>query len=348
MAKKKEETYPGYEELRAALQSGGPANVYIFFGEETYLMQQAVEQLRALLVPAGFEEFNYHRLTGKGLTVQELTEAVEDMPMMSQSTFVTVTDMDVFKLDEAQRTALVSLLEDFPEYCTLVFLYRQLPYKKDGKLKKLTAAVAAHTTEIEFAPQGRQKLQKWVRRRFAAFDKELDDNAIDHLLFTCGSLMDGLVPEINKIAAYAKGKRVTVADIDAVADPVLDARIFDMTNAVTARDYDRAAAVLAELLRMQTEPIAILAVLGRELRQLYTARLALDGKKDAVWVKELWRMTSAYPATKLMEAARSVSRPWCRDAVRRCQTLDRRMKSERNLDAEGALKLFLMELAGAR
>ena len=205
MAKKKEETYPGYEELRAALQSGGPANVYIFFGEETYLMQQAVEQLRALLVPAGFEEFNYHRLTGKGLTVQELTEAVEAMPMMSQSTFVTVTDMDVFKLDEAQRTALVSLLEDFPEYCTLVFLYRQLPYKKDGKLKKLTAAVAAHTTEIEFAPQGRQKLQKWVRRRFAAFDKELDDNAIDHLLFTCGSLMDGLVPEINKIAAYAKG-----------------------------------------------------------------------------------------------------------------------------------------------
>lgn len=348
MAKKKEETYPGYEELRAALQSGGPANVYIFFGEETYLMQQAVEQLRALLVPAGFEEFNYHRLTGKGLTVQELTEAVEAMPMMSQSTFVTVTDMDVFKLDEAQCTALVSLLEDFPEYCTLVFLYRQLPYKKDGKLKKLTAAVAAHTTEIEFAPQGRQKLQKWVRRRFAAFDKELDDNAIDHLLFTCGSLMDGLVPEINKIAAYAKGKRVTVADIDAVADPVLDARIFDMTNAVTARDYDRAAAVLAELLRMQTEPIAILAVLGRELRQLYTARLALDGKKDAVWVKELWRMTSAYPATKLMEAARSVSRPWCRDAVRRCQTLDRRMKSERNLDAEGALKLFLMELAGAR
>lgn len=348
MAKKREETYPGYEELRAALQSGGPANVYIFFGEETYLMQQAVEQLRALLVPAGFEEFNYHRLTGKGLTVQELTEAVEAMPMMSQRTFVTVTDMDVFKLDEAQRTALVSLLEDFPEYCTLVFLYRQLPYKKDGKLKKLTAAIAAHTTEIEFAPQGRQKLQKWVRRRFAAFDKELDDNAIDHLLFTCGSLMDGLVPEINKIAAYAKGKRVTVADIDAVADPVLDARIFDMTNAVTARDYDRAAAVLAELLRMQTEPIAILAVLGRELRQLYTARLALDGKKDAVWVKELWRMTSAYPATKLMEAARSVSRPWCRDAVRRCQTLDRRMKSERNLDAEGALKLFLMELAGAR
>ena len=150
MAKKKEEAYPGYDEFRAALQNGGPANVYIFFGEETYLMQQAVEQLRTMLVPAGFEEFNYHRLTGKGLTVQELTETVEAMPMMAQNTFVTVTDLDIFKLDEAQRAALVSLLEDFPEYCTLVFLYRQLPYKKDGKMKKLTAAVAAHATEVEF------------------------------------------------------------------------------------------------------------------------------------------------------------------------------------------------------
>ncbi len=32
-------------------------------------MQQAVAELQARLVPAGFEEFNYHRLAGKGLTV---------------------------------------------------------------------------------------------------------------------------------------------------------------------------------------------------------------------------------------------------------------------------------------
>lgn len=348
MAKKKETTYPGYEEFRTSLRGGECANVYIFFGEETYLMQQAVEQLRELLVPAASEAFNYHRLGGKNVTVQELTEAAEAMPMMAERTLVTVTDMDIFKLDESQRTALTALLEDFPDYCTLVFLYRQIPYKRDGKLKKLAAAVAAHTTEIEFAPQGRQKLQKWVRRRFAALGKEIDDATIDHFLFTCGNLMDGLVPEITKLAAYAKGSSVTSADIDAVADPILEARIFDMTNAVSARDYDRAAAVLAELFRMQTEPIVILGALSRELRQLYTARLALEGNKDAVWLKDLWRMSSDYPAKKLMQSARGVSRAWCREAVQRCQVLDRRMKSGRNVDSEGALKLFLMELAGAQ
>ena len=85
--------------------------------------------------------------------------------------------------------------------------------------------------------------------------------------------MTELVPEIGKIAAYAKGRAVTVEDINAVADPVLDARVFDMTNSITAGKYDQAAQVLGELLRMQTEPIVILAAVGKELRRLYTARM---------------------------------------------------------------------------
>ena len=338
----------GYEALRAAIRAGVPANLYIFYGEERYLLQTMAQQLKDLLIPESFEEFNYHRLTGKGLTVQELAETAEAMPMMAEHTLITVSDMDIFKLDEGQRTALIQLLSDFPPYCTLVFLYEQVTYKRDGKMKKLCAALNESVQEVEFVQQERSDLLKWLKRRFAATGHDIDQTAADHLLFTCGSLMRGLIPEIEKIAAYAKGERITVADIDAVAEPVLDARIFDMTNAVTARDYDRAAAILSELLRMQTEPIVILAALGKELRRLYTARLALDGGKDRIWLKELWSMSSDYPAKLLLQAARKVDHAWCRQAVKRSQTLDRRMKSERNMDSEGELKLFLMELAGAR
>ena len=338
----------GYEALRAAIKAGVPANLYIFYGEERYLLQTMARQLKELLIPGGFEEFNYHRLTGKGLTVQELAETAEAMPMMAEHTLITVTDMDIFKLDESQRTALIDLLGDFPPYCTLVFLYEQVPYKRDGKMKKLCAALNEYVQEVEFVQQERSDLLKWLKRRFAATGHDIDQTAADHLLFTCGSLMRGLIPEVEKIAAYARHERITVADIDAVAEPVLDARIFDMTNAVTARNYDRAAAILADLLRMQTEPIAILAALGKELRRLYTARLALDGGKDRVWLKELWSMSSDYPAKLLLQAARNVDHDWCRQAVKRCQVLDRRMKSERNMDSEGELKLLLMELAGGR
>ncbi len=46
--------------------------------------------------------------------MQELTEVTEAMPMMAQHTMVVVTDLDIFRLDEQQRTALMALLADFP------------------------------------------------------------------------------------------------------------------------------------------------------------------------------------------------------------------------------------------
>ena len=268
--------------------------------------------------------------------------------MMAQHTLVTVEDLDLFKLDEGQRNALIALLDDMPEYCTLIFVYNMLEYKRDGKLKKLCAALDKNVCVVEFAQQERSQLINWLRRRFAALGHDIDPSTADHLLFTCGTLMTDLVPEIEKIAAYAKQERITIADINAVADPVLDARVFDMTNCVTAGKYDDAARVLADLLRMQTDPIVILAALGKELRKLYTARMALDSGKDRFWLKQLWSMSSDYPAKLLLQAARKVDHSWCASAVVRCQKLDRRMKSERGIDSESELKLFLMELAGAR
>ena len=67
--------------------------------------------------------------------------------------------------------------------------------------------------------------------------------------------MTGLVPEIIKIGTYAKGKAITQKDIDAVADPVLSAEVFKLSDAVLQSDYDRAASILGDLLKMQTEMV---------------------------------------------------------------------------------------------
>lgn len=343
----KEKNTAGFDRLREDLKGDALKNVYVFYGEEAYLRTSYLEQIRRKLIPAGFEEFNDHRLSGKNLSIQELAETAEAMPMMAEHTLITVTDLDIFKMDESGRTQLIELLEDFPAYCTLIFIYDTVAYRRDKKMKKLCAAMDKYVSEVEFFQQDRERLLKWLKKRFAALGKEIDGTAVDHLLFTCGTLMSDLVPEVEKIGAYAKGDRITVEDINAVADPVLDARVFDMTDCITAGKYDDAAKVLADLLRMQTEPIVILAAVGKTMRQLYTARMALDNGKDRFWLANLWGIKE-YPAKLFLQAAGKVSHEWCAAAVKKCQTLDRRMKSERNMDSEQELKLFLMELAGSR
>ena len=106
----------GYQKLKSDLSAGNIGQVYIFYGEESYLREYYLGEIKKKLVPAGFEEFNYHRLSGKTLTMQELNEAVEAMPMMAERTFIRVDDVDLFKLPEAQRTQYAQLLSDIPGY----------------------------------------------------------------------------------------------------------------------------------------------------------------------------------------------------------------------------------------
>ena len=101
-------------------------------------------------------------------------------------------------------------------------------------------------------------------------------------------------------------------------------------------------------MKMQTEPIVILAALGSQLRRITTARMAIDSGKDKYWLMELWGMKFDYPAKALLAAAKRTTADWCADAVCQCQVLDRRMKSERGIDAAGELKLLLVRLGAGR
>ena len=337
-----------YQKLKADISAGTVGCAYIFYGEESYLREYYLGELRKKLVPTGFEEFNYHRLEGKELTVQALTEMAEAMPMLSERTLIVATDFDIFKLNEEQRERLIALLEDLPPYCCLVFVYDTVAYKPNKTMKKLCKAVEQHVQAVEFRAQDSSDLVAWIARRFRALDKDIDRQTAEYLIFTCGGLMTGLVPEIAKIGAYAKGKTITQKDIDDVADPVLSAEVFKLSDAVLQGNYDLAASILGDLLKMQTEPIMILAALGSQLRRIYTARLAIDSGKDKYWLMELWEMKSDYPAKLLLTAAKRTTADWCADAVKMCQTLDRRMKSEKGMDAVGELKLLLVRLGAKR
>ena len=348
VAKKASKSNEAFQKLKADLSAGTLGCAYIFFGEESYLREYYLGEVRKKLIPDGFEEFNFHTMDGKDVSAQSLAEMAEAMPMMAERTLLVVSDFDMFKLGEEQREKLIAFLNDIPEYCCVVFVYDTVEYKPNRTMKKLCKAIGDHVEAVEFKAADSSDLVAWIARRFKALGKEIDRQTAEYLIFTCGGLMTGLVPEISKIGAYAKGKTITQKDIDAVADPILSAEVFKLSDAVLQGNYDLAASILGELLKMQQEPIMILAALGSQLRRIYTARLAIDSGKDKYWLMELWEMKSDYPAKLLMSAAKRTTADWCADAVKMCQVLDRRMKSERGIDSAAELKLLLIALGARR
>ena len=331
----------GLEKLKKDLSEGGPGQLYVFHGEETYLRDYYLGRLREAVLTGGLGEFNRHDLSAKDMSPHALEEAVDCLPMMAERTLIQVTDFDLFRAGEKDRDAYVRILSALPDYCCLVFLYDVLEYKPDARTK-LAGAIREQGTVVNFVRQGPSELRDWIRRHFRALGKEIEPRLCDEMVFYCGDLMQNLQQEIEKIGAYAKGERVTWADIEAVAAPQLGAVVFRIADAIGEKNFDKAAATLGELYQMQKTPYEIMGAFGKQMRQLYSARLALDGRKNAAWVAQLWGMR--YPADRLMVTARRFSLPWCRNAVIRCAQTDLAMKST-GQDAKELMTTLLLELA---
>lgn len=346
MAEKKEQAYD-FKAFKKDISAGNIKKLYVFQGEEDYLREFYLSELKKLLIPPGFEAFNLHTLEGKGLDVERLSSMVDAFPMMADRSMIIVRDFDLFKGTEAVRKSMETLFSDLPEYCCLVFVYDTIEYKPDKRMKKLYSLLSEDGRIVEFSRQSGKELLSWVRRRFASLDRDIDEDAAEHLLFLCGTLMTGLISEIEKIAAYSKSKRVTREDVIAVASPVLDAVVFNLTDAIATRNFEAAIMILRELILMREEPIGIIAALGKQLRRIYSARIALNMGKGAPYLMEAWDIRFSFQATKLINAARLFSERWCALAVRLCAEADIALKSvsEDTAAKERRIELLVLRLA---
>lgn len=330
-------------QLKKELKENALGTLYLLHGEEAYLRDFYLGEMKKRILTPGLEDFNLHTIQGKEANPRIISEAVDCLPMMSERTMVLVMDYDLFKAPESHREELIALFSDLPEYVCLIFVYDLIEFKSDARTK-LAQTLKSHGLTVPFPHQNQGDLVDWICRRFRSLDKDIDSEQAKYLIFLCGDLMNTLGSEIAKIGAYSKHSRITREDIDAVAVPLLDAKVFQMTDAVLNRSFDRAARVLGDLLTQQEPPVMIHALLGKQLRQLYTARLAFESHKSSQYLVNLWNMKSSYPADKLIQAASRFNRAWCRRAVSRAAEIDLAMKSSGG-DPSELLTTFLLELA---
>ena len=138
------------KQLKQDLKAGTLGRLYVFHGEEAYLRDFYLGEMKKALLSGGLEEFNLHTLPAKECDPRALGQVVDCLPMMSQRTMVVVSDYDLFKAPAPDREALAALFDDLPEYVCLVFVYDLIEYKADARTK-LAAALCRDAGEGSLA-----------------------------------------------------------------------------------------------------------------------------------------------------------------------------------------------------
>lgn len=333
----------GLQELKASIRNKNVGRLYFFYGEETFLLTYYLDSVKKLLLDPLTESFNFHRFTSENFDLAAFLEAVENLPMMAESTMIQVDDIDLFKLPEAEREKIAAALKDIPEYCTVVFTYLTVAWKPDKRLKKLWEAVNQNGLAVEFAKQDQRELIPWVSRHFAAKKKRISNDLCAYLIDITGGTMTALNGEIEKISAYSGTEEIRKSDIDAVTEPVLDAVVFQMTDQISEGSYEKAFLSLQHLLKMQQEPLAILGAIGSHFRRLSAAKVLMENGKSAYELQMLCGLPD-YPARKIMDAARRMDKAFCGKASELVLETDYKIKTSFD-DSERLLELLVLQLA---
>ena len=317
--------------------------MYIVHGEEVFLLHHYLEQLRKLLTDELTESFNSHKLTAENFDIRSFADAVENLPMMAENTFVWVDEIDFFKMNELDREKMIDILSDIPDYCTVVFTYETTPWKPDKRLKKLWETVQKNAKIVEFPKQSQKDLIAWVTRHFAAHGKRIRTDLCAYLIDITGGTMTALAGEIGKICAYSGAPEIVKADIDAVTEPVLDAVVFQMTELLSQNSYGPALIKLRQLLKMQQEPIAILGAVSAHFRRMGTARTLSDNGRPSGELVKLCGITD-YAARKTMSAATRFSATFYAKAAELILQTDVAMKTSLD-DPQRLLEVLVIQLA---
>lgn len=332
----------GFDRFKAAMKLKQPAGFYVFTGEEAYLRAHWLDRLHKLLVDDSLEAFNYHRFSQEDFSAQALHESVEAMPMMAEHSLVQVDDVDLFKLNENERSMVAEVLSDLPDYCTLVLVYETVDYKPDKRMKKLAEALSKAEL-VSFNKPSERELSVWITRHFKSHEKLISPANCQYLIRLTGGDMTRLASEIEKVASYSEASEIGREDIDAVVEPVLEAAAFDLTDAIAAGRYSQALEKLETRLQMQEAPEMIFGAVASQMRRILTAKTLLRaglGVKDMMSVCGL----SEYPARKTMEFARRLSASFCDRAVLLCSDTAEQMKNSYD-EPERLLELLVLSLA---
>jgi DNA polymerase-3 subunit delta len=275
-------------ERLAASARKGLAHLYVLCGDEPLLADEALEALRAIAREAGCDERQIF-VADRGFDWDDFGSGLQNLSLFASRRLVELR-LPSGKPGDAGARFLTGLAAKPDTGNVIVIVLPALEFAAT-KAKWVTALVEA-ATWVDLKAPDRDDLPAWLARRLDKAGLAADEDALDLLAARVEGNLLAAKQEVDKLALLVPGGRVTTASIrDTVAD---GARfdIFQLGEAVLARDTERAMRVLDGLEREGEAPVLVLWTLARDalaLADLVTRVAQGEEIGQALFAAKIWR-----------------------------------------------------------
>ena len=236
--------------------------IYLFYGEEDFLIDEAVKRLKAA---GDFSDFNFEVIDGEVADLNSVLNAILTQPMLSSRRMVVIKDLPVFsRSDEKEIEPLMKVLQSGE--AMVVFTLSEV-----DKRRKFFKAVESLGEVKEFKPFAEwegNKVIAWIVEKVRQSGKKIGAHAANLLYETSGSNLRILASEIDKLVTYI-GERGHIEEKDVMALATYGkVNVFTLLDALRDKNIPKAHEALAKLLKDKEEPVGLVALLATQYRML--------------------------------------------------------------------------------
>ena len=246
--------------LNEDLKTGQFKQIYLLYGEESYLKKQYKDRLSKAMLPDG-DTMNYQYYEGKGVNTKEVIDLAETLPFFAERRLIVMEDTGFFKNATPE---LADYIKEMPE--TTYFLFIETEVDKRSKLYK---AVKEKGRIVELTRQDGNTLLRWILGMVKKEEKTMTQATAKYFLSKVGEDMENIHGELDKLFCYTLGKKeITIHDIEEICTTHIENQIFDMVDAVADKRQKQALTYYYDLLALKEPPMRILFLMSRQFRIL--------------------------------------------------------------------------------
>lgn len=329
------------DKLREQLKAKTPEKIYLFQGDEPFLLDYYVGELKKLILNGDNESLNLS-IFENSTNVDDIIDACDTYPVFGERKLVIVKNSGLFygkskksantsndddasvddetksekgaPLRNKSQEALMEYISDIPETTCLVFIENQT-----DKRLKIYKQVVAHGLSLEFNRSKPAELVPWVIKGMKSLKKTISFEAAQYLVAISEPDMYTLRNEIFKLASYSgERKEITQEDVKLMAIPTIKSVIFDLLDAVAKKETPKALNILNEIIELKEPEQKILAMLSKQTGEILKLKLLMEDRASQAQINQYFHGKHPYALKIMGQQASRMDVKYLKNIIKQC------------------------------
>ena len=279
---------------------------------------------------------NFSKYQDSGINELQVIDQAETMPFFAEHRVILIENSGFGKKMPEKLGEYLSNIPDFT-----IFIFVEPTADKRGKLYK---AAKATDGAIEVNMPNESDLARWVGGLLKESGKQMKREAWSQFLIMTHDSMDNMARELEKLVTYVGDRgQITLEDVNAICVSRVETKIFDMINAIAAKDLRKTMDLYQDMLSAKEPPMRILYMIVRQYRQMKVIKQLADfGENSGTIARKVGAPDFAVKRT--LQLARNYTDKEISNLLEDSADFETKVKTGQ-LDEKLAVELIIMKYA---